>query len=126
MFLLFQNGCQKKAAPLNLKKNLVLKADETYSGYAFAEEFFSMSYKISVGSKCIMGDVCSHICKITLTNGREKELALSGKEIFALLKNKDNVVKNIWGEEHFAKYAKNPDGSLRELKTQDIIAKVFS
>lgn len=109
-----------------MKKNLVLKVDETYSGDGFYWGILYMSYKISVGPKCVMGDVCSHTCKITLTNGREKELALSGKEIFALLKNKDNVVKNIWGEEHFAKYAKNPDGSLTELKTQDVIAKVFS
>ena len=64
-----------------------------------------MVQRFKIDGRCMQRSPCSHSCRITLTNRREKQIGLDGDEIYALI----NVVpknKIVGNDGHFDKFKK--------------------
>jgi len=92
----------------------------------------SMVEKLEIDGTCRKDYLCSHSCKITLSDGREKEADLSGDEIYAFVYiiGQKKIVGN---HSHFNHYKHFEGVALPGKKNtysrpipHDILSKIFT
>ncbi|MEI8300057.1 MAG: hypothetical protein WCG10_00400 [Chlamydiota bacterium] len=72
--------------------------------------------EFSVAPRCVMGEPCEHDCVIVFSDKKKLNVTLGGEQVLYLINNlpQSTKIKSIWGEDHFAKYSKEPVGLVKE------------
>lgn len=68
----------------------------------------AMVQSFEIGERCLDTYPCSHSCKITLYDKREKSLLLNGDRVYALI---EEIAANkiLGNKDHFAQYENYPE-----------------